>query len=344
MVARAVLAASLLLLAACGRSPAVAPATAAVPPIPVRVCPVVSSTRAIPVRAPAVLARRAEAQLAFKVGGIVREVTVRAGDRVAAGQVLASLDLQESDAQLAQARSAVEKARRDRDRAAELRARGAVSTEIAQDAATGLEQAVAALHIAEFNRRHAVIVAPAAGRILRRLVEPEENAAPGRVALLFASDDAGWIARAGLPESDAARLRIGDTALVGAPGQPPLPGELAQIYEEADPATRTIEIEVVLASAPPAGRSGSVVELELQPGDVPARPMVPITALVEGDGRTAHVFLAAADGRSVQRGKVTVHAVFAGQAYLASALPAGARVVVTGAELLRDGAAVEIVP
>ena len=344
MIARLVLAASLLLLAACGRPPTAARATAAVPPVPVRVAPVVSSARAIPVRVPAVVARRTEAQLAFKIGGIVREVTVRAGDRVEAGQVLASLDLQEIEAQLAQARSAVEKARRDRDRAAELRERDVVSTELAQNAATGLEQAVAALRIAEFNRRHAVIVAPAAGRVLRRLVEPDENAAAGRVAVLFASDNTGWIARAGLPERDAARLRVGDTALVIAPGQAPLAGALAQISEAADPATRTIEIEVLLASAPQEGRSGSVVELELQPGDVPARPVVPVTALVEGDGRAAHVFLAAADGRSVQRRQVAVHAVFAGQAYLATELPANARVVVTGAELLRDGTAVEIVP
>ncbi len=342
IVHRLALVASLLLLSACGR-PVKTEANLA-PPARVQVAPVVVSTRAIPVRVPAVVSRRAESALAFKVAGIVREVTVRAGDTVTGGQVLASLDLAETDAQLAQARSAVEKARRDHARALELREREVVSTELAQNAATGLEQAEAALRIAEFNRSHAVVVAPSAGHILKRLVEPNDMVAANKVAILFASEAEGWIARAGVPESEAARLQLGNTATITAPGQPPLTGELAQISEAADPVTRTIEVEVRLAATPAALRSGSVVDLELQPGAVAGRPAVPVSALVEGDGRLAHVFLAAADGRSVQRQRVTVQAVDSGQAFLATGLPAGARVVVSGAEFLRDGAAIEIVP
>ncbi len=339
---RLLLAAPLLLLAACGRPPAARPDAA--PPIRVQVAPVVVSARAIPVRVPGVVSRRAESSLAFKAAGIVRVVTVRVGDKVEAGQLLASLDLAEIDAQLAQARSGVEKARRDRDRALELKERDVVSTELAQNAATGLEQAEAVLRIAEFNRAHAVIIAPSAGHILKRLVEPNDAVAVNKVAILFASEDEGWIARAGVPEAEAARLRVGDSATVNPPGQTPLAGTLAQISEAADPATRTVELEVRLDTAPASLRSGSVVDLELQPGDVAGRPVVPVTALVEGDGKAAHVFLAAADGRTVHRRKVTVQAVDAGQAYLATEVPAGASIVVSGAEFLREGAAIEVVP
>lgn len=332
----------LFLLSACDRPAADQPAAA--PPTRVQVAPVAFSTRAIPVRIPGVVSRRAESSLAFKVGGIVSGVSVRAGDKVEAGQILASLDLAEIDAQLAQARSGVEKARRDHGRALELKERDVVSTELAQNAATGLEQAEAALRIAEFNRSHAVISAPAAGRVLKRLVEPNDAVAANKVAILFASEEEGWIARAGVPEGDAARLQVGDTATVSAPGQPPVAGVLAQLSEATDPLTRTTEVEVRLATAPTALRSGSVVDLEIQPRDVPGRPVVPVTALVEGDGRAAHVFLAAADGRSVKRQKVVVQIVHDGQAFLASELPAEASVVVSGAEFMRESAAIEIVP
>lgn len=332
-----------LLLGACGR-PA-APSTAAtVPAIRIQAAPVVLSTRAIPVRASGVVARRAEAALAFKIGGVVREVLVRAGDEVGAGQVLAALDLAESDAQLAQARSGVEKARRDRDRATELQERNVVSTELVENAATGLEQAEAALRIAEFNRRHAVVTAPTAGRILRRLVEPNETVAPNKVAVLFASNAEGWIARAGIAERDVVRLRLGDSVTVRAAGQPPLPGEIVQIAGATDPATHTTEIEIQLASPPAALRSGSVADLEIQPAEVPSRPMIPVTALVEGAGRSAHVFLLSADGRSVRRQAVTVETVDNNLAFLATPLPAEARVATAGAEFLRDGAAVEVTP
>jgi RND family efflux transporter MFP subunit len=330
----------LLLLASAGiaASPAAGPATL------VQVAPVVVSTRAIPVRVPGVVARRTEAQLSFKVGGVVRDVAVRAGDTVTAGQVLACLDLAEIDAQLAQARSGVEKARRDRARAVELHERAVVSTELAQDATTGLEQAEASLRIAEFNRLHAMVTAPAAGRVLRRQVEPNEMVGPGQVAVLFASDDEGWIARAGVPDREAARLRVGDSATVLGAGQQPLPGRIVQISEAADSATRTTEVEVRLEGAPPALRSGSVVDLELQPGDVPGRAVVPATSLVEGEGRTAHVFIAAVDGHTVHRQKVTVQTLHDGQAFLETELPPEARVVVIGAEFLREGVAIEIAP
>lgn len=332
-----------LLLGACGRPAAPTPA-ATVPEIRIEVAPVVLSTRAIPVRAPGVVARRTEAALAFKIAGVVGEVLVRAGDEVSAGQVLAALDLAESDAQLAQARSGVEKARRDRDRATELQERNVVSTELAQNAATGLEQAEAALRIAEFNRRHAVITAPTAGRILRRLVEPNETVAANKVAVLFASNAEGWIARAGIAERDIVRLRLGDPVTVRAAGQPSLRGEIVQIAGATDPATHTTEIEIQLASPPAALRSGSVATVEIQPAEVPARPVIPVTALVEGEGRAAHVFLLSADGRSVHRQAVTVDTVDENLAFLATPLPADARVATAGAEFLREGASVAVAP
>jgi RND family efflux transporter MFP subunit len=342
MIPRSLLLLSCLLFAGCGRPAAVA--LAETPVTRVRVVPVVVSDRAIPVRLPGTVSRRAESALAFKNGGIVSTVAVRAGDRVEAGQLLASLDLAEIDAQLAQARSGVEKARRDLARAEELRSREVISLELAQNAATGLEQAEAALRIAEFNRRHAIVVAPTAGRILKRLVEPNDMVAVNKVAVLFASDDDGWIARAGLPEADAARLHIGDLATAQSASQPPLVGRLVQIAEATDPVTHTVEVEVRLDAAPTALRSGSVVDLELQPAAVVARPVVPVTALVEGDGHGASLFLAAPDGRSVKRHKVVVQIVHDGGAYLEGSLPTGARVVTTGAEFLRDGATIEIVP
>lgn len=333
----------LLLLCACGRPAAPAPA-AAIPSIRVQVAPVALSARAIPVRASGVVARRTEAQLAFKIGGVVRDVLVRAGDEVAAGQVLASLDLAEIDAQLSQARSGVEKARRDRDRAIELQERNVVSTELAQNAATGLEQAEASLRIAEFNRLHAVVTAPTAGRVLRRLVEPNEMVAPSRVAVLFASNEEGWIARAGIAERDVVRLQLGNPVTVQAAGQPPLQGEVVQIAGATDPFTHTTEIEVRLTTAPAALRSGSVADLEIQPAEVASRPVLPVTALVEGDGRAAHVFVLSADGRAVRRVSVTVETVDAGMAFLATGLPAGARVAVSGAEFLREDIPVEVTP
>jgi len=331
----------LLALAGCGRP---APAASGEPaPLVVEVVPVVLTTAAVPVDVTGVLGRRVESTLSFKTGGVIAAVSVRAGDRVTRGQTLATLRLDEIDAQVAQARTAVEKARRDHARIEALHADRVATLENLQDARSALDVAAAALRAAEFNRAHSVIVAPADGRILRRLAEPEELAGPGRPILAFAADDGGWIARAGVTERDVLRLHVGDRATLQGPDGLALSASLAQIAEGADSATRTVEVELAVDGAVPAGvRSGFIVDARILPQPVPARAAVPLSALVEGRARQAHVFLLAADGRSVRRQEVEIEAIHDDRAYLRTALPAGARVVTTGAEFLSDGRTVAL--
>src|SRR5262249_22124417 len=152
-------------LSGCGKHPAEAPAGEKT--VLVELAPVTYSTAAMPVAATGVLGRRTESDLSFKIGGVVESVNVRVGEVVARDQVLASLRLDEIEAQLTQARSAWEKARRDLARVEKLRGGAVATLENLQDAQTAVDVAAAQVRIAEFNRRYAVITAPAAGRILR---------------------------------------------------------------------------------------------------------------------------------------------------------------------------------
>ena len=329
------------LLAGCTQAPPAA-ATAA-KPIPVRTAAVEFSTTAIPVRVSGVLARRTEAELSFKIGGLIESVAVRAGDRVQPGQVLARLRPDEIEAQATQARSAVDKARRDLARVEKLQAGAVATLENLQDARTGLEQAEAQLRIAEFNRQHAEIVAPAAGRILRRNAEPNELVAPGRAVLAFAAEADGWIVRAGLAERDVARVRVGDRAeVLGGGDAAALPGHVIQISDAADPGTRTTEVEIALEQAPLLARSGFVAAVTLLPAAVAERPVVPASTLIEGDEDRASLFLVDEGRQAARRVVVEVETLLGARAYLRTALPRDARLVVAGGEYLRDGAAVTV--
>jgi RND family efflux transporter MFP subunit len=224
-----------------------------------------------------------------------------------------------------------------------LHAERVATLENLQDARSAVELAEAALRTAEFNRAHSVIVAPADGRILRRLAEPDELAAPGRPILDFASGSEGWIAKAGVTERDVLRLHVGDRAELTVADQVSLPATIAQIAEGADAATRTVEVEFTVGGDVPAGlRSGFIVNARILPQPVVARPAVPLGAIVEGHARQAHVFVLAPDGRSVRRQPVEIEALHDDRAYLRTALPAETRVVTTGAEFLSDGRAVTV--
>jgi RND family efflux transporter MFP subunit len=310
----------------------------------VRVQPVSYTDQAVPVQATGVLARKAEAEFSFKIGGVVETVAVRVGDRVTRGQVLARLEPQEIEAQVAQARSAADKAERDVARLEKLTASGVATVENLQDARTAREVASAALKAAEFNQRHARIVAPADGRILRRLAEPGELVAVGRPVLGFAADDEGWIVRVGLADRDAAQVRLGDRVdvRVGGENGENYAGRVTQMAEGTDPVTRTTPVEIALEIAPSRTRSGAVVSVEITPQAGPSRPVVAASALVEGAGRSAHVFIVDEGATVARRVAVDVETLWQDRVYLRTKLPRTARVVVVGAEYLREGMPVEI--
>ncbi len=322
------------------------------PPIAVLAEPVTWSDAAPPVVAPGLLARTLEADLSFKTGGVVAEVNVRAGDDVRAGQVLGSLRMEELDAAVVQADSALVKARRDLERISTLVSKNVEPLEKEQNAASDVEQAEAALQAAQFNRQTAVLSAPAAGRVLARFAEPGEIAAAGRTILRFASDAEGWLVRVGLSQRDVVRIQAGDGAdvvLAGLSGS--LRAEVVRIAGEADPASRTTLVELRLAGPPPTQlRSGMVARVEIEPRKREARPVLPLSALVEGDGRTAHVFAlapACQNGETtvVRRLPVEIDGVSETGAVVSAGLEdRDLRVVTTGAELLSDGAEVLVNP
>ncbi len=329
------------LLGGCARSSS-APAPVA-PPTLVELAPVVYTDAAVPVRATGVLSRKTEADLSFKIGGMIEAVYVRVGDTVAKDQVLAQLRLDEIDAQLAQAHSALDKAQRDLARVEKLQANAVATLENLQDARTAVEVANAQVRIAEFNRRFAVITAPAAGRVLRRSAEPNELVTSGKAILGFAADDDGWLVRAGLADADLVRVRVGDRAEIalGADAER-ISGTITQIAEAADPVTRTTQIEIVLEHAPAEARSGFVVAATLFPQPVKARPRVPATVLIEGAHQLANLYVVDPGATVARRVAVDVEALDGENAYLRTLLPATTRVVVRGGEYLHDGASVEV--
>ncbi|HEX7489322.1 MAG TPA: efflux RND transporter periplasmic adaptor subunit, partial [Anaeromyxobacteraceae bacterium] len=174
--------------------------------VPVRTAAVGRGPVSRPVRAAGTVAAKDERDLSFKVGGVVARVAVREGEEVRRGQVLAALDATELAAGVRQAREGATKARRDRDRARLLRAGGSIALAQAEDAETGAAVAEAALAAAEFNLRHAVLVAPDDGWVDRRLVEPGEVVATGRTVLRVSGRSHGFVVRAALPERDVLGL------------------------------------------------------------------------------------------------------------------------------------------
>lgn len=246
--------------------------------------------------------------------GVVDSLGPRPGDIVLAGQVLGELVTRESHAALKGAALMDREARGPQDRA----------------------EASRALELARRDAVRVPLVAPQAGVVLRRAVEPGSQVAESGEVLAIVP----WAAivfEARVPARQGARLRVGQTAQVIEDGQPPRPALLQRVLPVASAADQTIL--AWLAPERPEGHPAldRFGHAEIVVG-LPRRVLaVPDSAVVEDD-LTGEKRVAVIDssGRALWT-TVTVGASSGGwRELVAPALPAGTRVVLEGMRGLPD--------
>lgn len=331
------------LLAACGPEAGEARASASPAVRPVRVEAPQPAGPTAQVRATGRLESAEELRLAFKVGGVIAEMAVDTGDPVRAGEILARLDRTETGAAVERAAQALAKAERDLARAETVFARGLVTKEARDNAATARDIAAADLRAARFNQQFATVIAPAAGRVKARLAEAGEIVAAGQTVLTVAGESRGWLLRAALSDRDALRLTVGDPGEVRIDA---LPGHrfeatVARIAGAADAATGTFDVEFNVIDADGLLRSGLIARVAATPADAAATLSVPVSALLRAEGAEGRV-LVVADGRALAR-KVRLGAIADGRVAVLEGLAATDAVVVAGAAYVDDGEAVRLV-
>jgi RND family efflux transporter MFP subunit len=339
--------AQVFLVAACATAAAgcnSAAKDAPLPPTPVRVAVATAGPAAPSIRTNGLLANKDEIRLAFKVGGVIKRLVVTEGESVSKGQKLAEIEQAEVNAQVEQARQAREKAQRDVARGERLYADNVISLEQLQDLRTQAAVAEAALNSAQFNWNYAAIVAPRDGTVLRRLAEERELVAAGAPVLVFGARDRGFVVRAGLADREIVQVRLGDTVSVSLDALPDatFDGKVTEIASAADRASGMFDVEVAIDGAALPLKSGLVAKLTIVPASAVSgsRVYVPIGAIVEGDGRSARLFVL--DKDHARRRDIEVAFIEGASVALTNGVDAGEQVITDGAQYLEDGERVAI--
>ncbi|WP_439638300.1 efflux RND transporter periplasmic adaptor subunit [Nevskia sp.] len=341
------IAVSLALLAGC--SPRPAPDTAAPPLRAVRIAAVSRGPAEPPVQASGLAASRDQTTLAFKVGGVIAAVEVREGDAVRAGQRLARIEAAEVDAAVAQAREALAKAGRDLARGRTLFAADVVTREQLDDLGTAEAVARAQLDAAQFNRRHAEIIAPADGRVLARHAEPRELVAAGSPVLTVSASGSGTVLEVGLADRDALRVAVGDRADVRFDALPDrrFAAKVQEIARASDPRTGTwrCQLAVDTGDAGLPAFTGLIGRARITPASSLAatRSYLPVAALVEGDQDKARLYLFDPSTGTVHSREPRIAFLSGDTVALAEPLPDGSQVVTEGAAYLHDGETVQVI-
>jgi len=297
-----------------------------------------------------------------QVTSTVRQIHIREGQDVAAGQLLISLDSRADEANIRKAEAQVEKdkadlsnARRNLERNTDLfrqkfiaqaaldTAQNSVDTLAAQ---LGVDNA--ALESARVARAYDEIRAPFGGRTgtigVREgsLVQPGSGASPGAILLTVTQIDpisvSFTIPERELPALQSA-LRTGSVSVSVAPqdGSGKLAGKVTFVDNAVDATTGTIRVKAEFTNQGGRLWPGQYVNVDLAPRKLANATVVPAQAVQTGpDNRFVYVV---GEDSKVASKPVTLAYVEEGFAVVDGIAP-GARVVVEGAQNLRPGSAV----
>lgn len=294
-------------------------------------------------------------------GGIVREVRVVLGDRVPAGQTLATLfstDLSEAQTAYLSMQAEIEKHHKHYHRATELVEMGAISREEFEEAVATLKTEEAKLTAARQrllwlgmmanqldelrspNQMSALVTvaAPAAGTIISRSVNAGEIISSGKELFRLADLSVVWIIGQ-LYEQDFTAARVGAPAVITTPAYPQrmFTGRVAYVDPRIEPQSRTAQVRIEVRNPNEMLKLGMFVDVNFGgAAGSGARAITSVPrAAVQLIGDKQVVFVEAAQAGVFAQRVVQAGPESNGFAPIHVGLNAGERVVTEGSFLLR---------
>ena len=348
---------ALLLVSACGDSTPVQPAE---PPLrPVRLTQVFAAGSEQGRSFSGVAQAGVESRLSFKVGGTLRELEVRVGDRVSRGDFLAGLDPRDFELKRREAQAALTRAQAETRRAQADYARvrglyensGASRTELdaaragAESTAAAVDSARQQLQLAQRQVQYARLTAPLDGEIASVDVEVNENLGAGQNVVTLISGDRPEV-QVSVPEVLIAGVTRGDAARVRFDALPDQ--EFAAVVTEVGVASGAPSFPVTVQLVEPDARVRSgmaaAVELNFAVADGADHVLVPPVA-VQRDARGHFVYtieLDAGDIGIVRRLNVRIGELRKDGLEIVDGVLDGSRLITAGVSKIHDGMRVRL--
>lgn len=286
------------------------------------------------------------ATLYGKVSGYLGSVRVDRGDRVHAGDLLATIDSAETDRAYDSALSDLQNKQRNMERARDLAAHGVGSLQVADQTDAAFRMAVAAVAAAATMKSYEDIRAPFDGVITARFLDPgalvqnaQTNATSSQPVLTIA-DDSKVRVDIYVAQQDVPDVHVGDIADVAdATDESRVThARVARTAAQLDPRTRTLLVELEVDNRDHFLVPGSFVYVTLH-APVRSYPRIPVGSLLIRGGNS-FVAEVGADG-AVHFRLVRVAGTDGDTVALASGASVGEHVALNLPDEVADGGRVE---
>jgi HlyD family secretion protein len=159
--------------------------------------------------------------------------------------------------------------------------------------------------------------------------------------LLTVMDISEVIARAHIPQQDAALLKVGDKATISVPGEEdPVEGKITVVSPALDPNSTTVEVWVQAKNPSQKLKPGTSVQLSMLAKTVADALVVPAASVLTAEDGTTSVMLAGEDDRAHQKA-VKIGIRQGDDVQVLEGIHAGDKVVSSGAYGLPDNAKIK---
>ena len=279
------------------------------------------------------------AVLATRVAGVIDKLPVKQGDHVKTGDLVLMLAAEEKISMVDNAKQLVAQRQAELDASLRLMKSGNLPKLQLDTARSNLTLAQSQLDTAQAELDRNEVKAPFDGVIDRVPVELGSSVMQGgEVATILKLDPV--IARGEISERDLGYLKLGDKANVRLVSGQTVQGTVRYISRDASSATRTFRIEVAIPNGDGSVPAGMTAEITLRaaPTDAVILPRSVATLNKKGE-----LGIRAVD----KDGKVTFHPIDlvddTPTGLVLAGIPADARVIVAGQDLVTEGDQVKAV-
>ena len=245
-------------------------------------------------------------------------------------------DLDQAAVALTQARNQYELAQRHLD------ALMAVSKQQELKSAAGqLQSAKGKFLGAQAQLGYSEIRSPISGVVTDRPLYPGEMAAAG-TPLITVMDTSSVIARAHIPQDQAALLKLGNKATIIVPGEEePIEAKVTVISPALDPNSTTVEVWVKANNPKGRLRPGTSVKISMLARSVPDSLVIPPVAVLAAPDGSSYVMIAGSDNKAHQK-TVKTGIRQGDQVQILDGLAEGDRVITSGAYGLPDNTKIRL--
>jgi RND family efflux transporter MFP subunit len=211
-------------------------------------------------------------------------------------------------------------------------------------ARSAVEQAQAGALVAHKRLADTKLLAPISGMIARRIVNPGETVGAGMPVFTIVDLNPVKV-RVGVPETDIARVKAGQTASIQIPAMADrsFEGRVELVGVAAEPASRTYTVKILTPNPNHILRAGMIAEAQIRTDVTVHALTLPGEAILRDPQGATLVYVYFPERKRVYARRVQVGTVEGREVEITSGLKGDELVVVAGQQLVREGALVEAV-